>query len=306
MDAKTAAALKSVFSDSVPLKDVRVNVSAILGDKAPKSLSIIHEEGIRSSFEDFYFHTTGEKSPTLSRSSVVKITNIALSLGVDARTIVATLVVAYQSTSKANAFNAYMATANDSVIKDYAQACRSSFGFYDVRYLDVMFNTTLHSITDATRFLNSEKRLCKLIVNTRVVGMNIPVQDLIEAREDNFDPVWLAIQPFYTRYVLEPYIRNGGDVTAKLKEIRSTVTSIRSVLIKQKSRVKASYYFNLRTESVQPALAAALKKYSATTSDFFLKESSKFEYPELLYAQLGKAVSYLECTKYLREGSSVF
>lgn len=176
-------------------------------------------------------------------------------------------------------------------VKVYADYCRRHFGTFNVTQLDTVTDINLLDRDIATRMLNSEIMAAKEIINFKLTRGGEPEGPMYATLELHLDPHWLAIEPSYTKFVLEPYKTHKKGSPAQ-KHHRFNVLSTLGHLKRHRSAGRAVHI--QRGLNMPEALKNVLQTYRHSMHDFEMASkdvTNAFEF----WKSLARALAHVRC-----------
>jgi hypothetical protein len=209
-------------------------------------------------------------------------------------TFMAIMMTAWSVTHPKTLFPARMLTiplAPDKV-QAYAKVCRDVRGYVDTEAVGGFMGQPAENLDED--LLLSEVAFGTAILGCKFMGQTTDFVSLYEQVEQAASHYWLAIEPTYNEFILEPHLENPLRSTRMQRDLRSEV--IQHVgLMKRNARI-ASTMFAARARVMSTAVKNVLSKWYTTPDDFTHKDvivtdAAKF------WNVLGLAVLHCECRK---------
>jgi len=180
-------------------------------------------------------------------------------------------------------------------VENYAHVCRSQFGTFTLSAVDLLHETNLSDRSMEAGLLRSEVIAGKFIAAVKAGEAGLAEPELYARYEFDLDEHWLALEPSYVKFVLNPPPGiQPPEATAALKRKRFDVRQTMAFMKRHRS---AGFAAHMARNSIMPA--AVMRVLAAFRLDGDMLEVTRdpvtdsFEF----WKELGRAVQTLRCLR---------
>ena len=184
-------------------------------------------------------------------------------------------------------------------VRVYGKAAKEKYAAFSQHTLELLGATVNARDSAERRLQNSEFRAACWIIDYKLKGLGgNPTEPLLDAEEDNLDPMWLAAEDSYTQRLFDYSARRIG-----VKQVRHDAHEMRQRM--QKHKHAAISVFMARERCMRRVIEEVTHYYGHNTEAFEI-EDVPIENTLHLWWKLGLAIQHMECIRFVNYAEGIY